>query len=459
MQKSRGSFRHSGHSARTQKSSLSAGEFWKVSLRDVIVGNIIVSKLLAFALGAILLLSCTGPSDSNPASKAFALLKNPGNFFWYPNDQAVGDSVLGHLPSGVIVPLQAQGQYHFVVRGTYSAPEIQIYPLVVSGENMRVSSQGETIVLKQTAEGVWEGDWIGSAQAEMRRCVLLSDGGHRASAPLSVQLGGQGSHGLGISLQVVALSKSYKAQSSRDSLSSAIQSQLQKIYGPAGLVLEAVEVIDGSMHPKYGSLFAQGSAFRLDKDLWTLKFSSPAGEQSLKFDEISSGYSGADAQKLQIALVDSVEGALSVIGLSPYFGQSLIAGSASSIELSGYYRAGGALKRSTPSEIATTLAHEFGHFLGLRHTTVHLENRIDLSIVEDGLADTPYSAMCSLAGKVLSGSKGVAWQVAGVAVSQNLCPDRAYLMFPFVDPSIQQESLSASEAAIAMKNLSLFPRE
>lgn len=406
------------------------------------------------------LFSCSGPSDRTSAETAYALLKNPGSFFWYSNDQAVGDSALQHLPGGVISPLQKQGNYHFKIAGNYTSPEIQIYPLSVSGNSMRVSSQGETVVLKKTGEGVWEGDWIGSDQAEIRRCVLLSDGSRRAAVPQGAWITGSGNHEASVALEIIVLSQTaYQTQTEQAALRQAIQSEFAKIYGPAGISLSGVKIIPGSQHPKYGNSFSQGSAFQLVREDWALEYKTPTGTQTMDFDELSKGFSGADAAHIQIALVDSVKGALNVIGLSPFHGQSVLEGSASTIELSGYYRAGSNLKKSQATEIASTLAHEFGHFLGLRHTTVHLENRTDLSIVEDALMDTPYSRLCSSAQAVHSGAMGSAWQIAQESISSSLCPDVSNLMFPFVDQSQAQETLSETQKTIVFKNLSLLPRE
>lgn len=195
----RGYPRAKGQSAKVQHNKRSEGEFWKVFLKKVIGENIIVYPKLTLLFSAFLF-SCSGPSDRTSAETAYALLKNPGSFFWYSNDQAVGDSALQHLPGGVISPLQKQGNYHFKIAGNYTSPEIQIYPLSVSGNSMRVSSQGETVVLKKTGEGVWEGDWIGSDQAEIRRCVLLSDGSRRAAVPQGAWITGSGNHEASVAL-------------------------------------------------------------------------------------------------------------------------------------------------------------------------------------------------------------------------------------------------------------------
>lgn len=78
------------------------------------------------------------------------------------------------------------------------------------------------------------------------------------------------------------------------------------------------------------------------------------------------------------------------VGLSPRPGVLAGNGPDSAMAAAGFLKQGGTLFPRTEAQVATVLAHEIGHFLGLLHTTTFEPDFVNpTSAVDDGLADTP----------------------------------------------------------------------
>ena len=135
----------------------------------------------------------------------------------------------------------------------------------------------------------------------------------------------------------------------------------------------------------------------------------------------------------------------------------------------------GSLVPNSPVQIAYTMAHEVGHFLGLRHTTATWEDRktfFDYSMHDDGLSDTPFDYLCEAgtAGTSFSASlTGTAEtrvreallrpDLVEFSASPERCPDRNNLMFPYIpeDSAAADVELSPSQGLLMRTNLRLLP--
>jgi hypothetical protein len=109
-----------------------------------------------------------------------------------------------------------------------------------------------------------------------------------------------------------------------------------------------------------------------------------------------------------------------------------------------------------------TLAHETGHFFGLRHTVFTIEDQEtenDLSNAEDGFDDTP---VCSLGAGIVTGlSQGGGFCVRTAASPAQLAfCDTSHtknLMFPHADSRVSQDYLTPQQVKFLQSNIGLIP--
>ncbi|MBF0432934.1 MAG: hypothetical protein HQK83_16745 [Fibrobacteria bacterium] len=109
----------------------------------------------------------------------------------------------------------------------------------------------------------------------------------------------------------------------------------------------------------------------------------------------------------------------------------------------------------------STVAHEVGHFLGLRHTVatdLDLQNENDFSNLDDGFTDTEY---CDLDGGTgISAEPGTYWcvRLAGNSLSAIRCSitARRNLMFPYEQPTLNQNILSEQQSSMIQTNLTVI---
>ncbi len=118
------------------------------------------------------------------------------------------------------------------------------------------------------------------------------------------------------------------------------------------------------------------------------------------------------------------------------------------------------------SRVINTMAHELGHFFGLRHTVAteqDLNNEKDWSNTEDGFSDTEFCQLGSIS--ALSKLKGhsssnYCIRVAAPAKTYASCNQNAKrnLMFPMEDRTLAQNQLSDQQVEFIKSNLSVLKR-
>jgi hypothetical protein len=106
------------------------------------------------------------------------------------------------------------------------------------------------------------------------------------------------------------------------------------------------------------------------------------------------------------------------VGLSPRPGELTGNGPDTALAASAFLQVPGQLIPRTPDQIATVLAHELGHFLGLQHTTTFDPSPVNPTrAIDDGISDTP---ACT----VLTDTNG-----DGIVGLGDGCQDEGNLMF------------------------------
>lgn len=129
------------------------------------------------------------------------------------------------------------------------------------------------------------------------------------------------------------------------------------------------------------------------------------------------------------------------VGLAPRPGLLEGNGPDTALAVAAFLQQGNALVPRTPDQIATVLAHEIGHFLGLLHTTTFTPSPFNpTEAIDDGLADTP---LCT----VLTDVNG-----DGMVGIGDGCPDEGNIMF---FQAGNQTVFSHSQAEIMRNLLSL----
>lgn len=119
----------------------------------------------------------------------------------------------------------------------------------------------------------------------------------------------------------------------------------------------------------------------------------------------------------------------------------------------------------TAAMVATTAAHELGHFFGLRHTTAteqDLEQDRDRSNLFDGFASTEECDLSSLskaAAPVVDaiGPEGTIYCLRVAATCPSGCSAVENLMFPYACPSsVEQRTMETEQRSFLRQNLWLY---
>lgn len=394
-----------------------------------------------------------------------------------PNDSLPGDSVLNHLGSGVILWTQPGGDYLLEVETDAEEMELDRFEWL-SGSRIRTSPR--------ITEGTCDGErclfaFSGGSELAFWATALAVDGGRRGATGIrSVRFGGEGTNSRRLPVTILFLGEltGLSGDSARAAFAEALVERIGGYYSGTGVEVELRGWRRGSQHPvsAYARTLGDTATFWFDLDSWSVVWNA-GGERSLDVDALSDGWPSDAGEALEIVVVEAILD-LGCIGISPLPGYTLGFGSGS-VAIVGVQAlmSNAALTPNTPDQIAQTMAHEVGHFLGLRHTTATWDDRLtfqDGSMHDDGLSDTPFDYLCEagiaaapVETSVRTGTargrlvpkayeKSLRADVLGLPAPDN-CPDRNNLMFPYTSDAADNVELSASQGLLMRTNLRLLP--
>jgi hypothetical protein len=444
-----------------------------------------------FASALPLLVSGCGLFDSTPSTSAdprYALIsrvvsdQNATLFRAYPNDPAVGDSLLSHIGDGFLLTLQPGGQYQWLLTGSIPDTGLELNLFQLEGDRINTAPQ---ILSGECSDTTCLFDLtppVGAPMAWQIAALSLPDGSAWTQQARQFAMTGQGSHPLVLDLNFIFLGKltGYETAEQQQRLADFIATTMTSIYGASGVTVGTVRRVTGSTHPSTELRLPDTETYLFDPgaDAWRLLWQS--GGQALNLDLLSYGWPTAADAALEIAVVEQID-IPGFIGIAPLQGYSLKAGPGGGavigVTTRDYY--GNSLDNDS-SLLAETLIHEVGHFFGLRHTTAtatDMEAMGDYSLVEDGMSDTPFSRSCPEGVSASAGSNlrniamspfrslfdpaGRLWEarvLSFLAATDLLsCPDLENLMFPTAVDGVHQTSLTAQQNALLAANLALIP--
>ncbi len=418
----------------------------------------------------------------------------------YPNDPAVGDSLLKHVGDGFLLTLQPGGHYQWLLTGAIPDTGLELNLFQLDGDRISTDPQ---ILAGECSDTTCLFDLTSPAGQPMAwqiAALSLPDGSVWTEEARQFAMTGEGSHSLVLDLNFIFLGKltGYESAEQQQRLADHIAATMTSIYGPSGVTVGTVRRVTGSTHPSTEFRLPDTVAYQFDPgaEAWQLLWEQGGRSQTLDLDLLSYGWPNAADAALEIAVVDQID-IPGFIGIAPLQGYSLKAGPGGGavigVTTRDYY--GNALPNDS-SLLAETLVHEVGHFFGLRHTTstpVDLQATGDYSLVEDGMSDTPFSRSCpeGVSASVGSNPRNIALLGEGPEASASpwftrvspfqqlldpagrpweartlsflaatdllTCPDLENLMFPTAVEGVHQTLLTTQQNALLAANLALIP--
>lgn len=417
---------------------------------------------------AITSTGCSEPSDSERDGDRYAIiaptLNNPEAVLYtvHANDSMPGDSTRLRWSSGVLLSTQPGAEYTLDLAVPeevelnlfeYDGNRVRRNPLIYSG----ACSRAECQISFTGREGGMQW-WI----------AALSDSRLRGIAPDHFQLDGfrRGNNTLPIHVVFIGKLTTLPDSSDKAGFAERLIRQMEEIYASA-------KVTPVSSGLRTASRVSDTVVALFDPEAWEVIGENPrTGSLERHYlDLFAVPPDSGEAKGLTIAVVETIDRE-GYIGIAPLFGLNL-GGGLSSVALIGIKtrEQGGESTENSEEILFETIAHEVGHFLGLRHTTATAEDRrvmYDYSVAEDGLSDTPFSWECGWALGGVGGSYAVgttrtatpfryeARIRSGAAASDLRCPDVDNLMFPLAVDGVEQIELTPSQGKLMRAHLHLL---
>ncbi|MFC1586493.1 M43 family zinc metalloprotease [Fibrobacterota bacterium] len=360
----------------------------------------------------------------------------------YVNDQADNDSLNAAVIEGVVFYLQPGGEYNLEIKGLSEGDSrLYLYRLFDYWETAFPEPITGSRVYTGPDSSVRFTFFPVSSKAELTWAVVRDPGGQIIKGGIEdVRLRGTGSYSgtsFGINYFFWGAFSRYPADSIPQ-VAADLHSRIQEIFAGFG------PFVVGSSGPH-----VIASSERI-----TVQF--PEGLNT------PPGVTGGNPSYVNVILVESIQSDSVddvILGIAPREAWELYAISQNLVFL--------ALENAS-SDRPSTLAHELGHFFGLRHTVStewDLRSEGDWSNLDDGFSDTE---VCELPSGIAGTSGAVAYLSYGNYCLRISSPGQGMpgacdtnvssnLMFPLTDSRVSQDHLSAQQVEFLQTNISLLP--
>lgn len=385
----------------------------------------------------------------------------------YPNDKAPNDSAAKLLSSGILMRTQPGGQYQLTVgMDPLVAQKQPVLKLFTTRDLSQSSFVVDKLVGKIESENTqspFTFRFTNTLLYQNDLAIMITDDDDQRYPEIieSLSLSGSGDYVGDFFMNIIMTGKlpGCTTKLQQDSLAKIIFDETALIYNQIdGLNLTHYNILHAEENPAHGSLFPVDQPYTyeiLSTDLD--KTSEPDLLSQWNEPEIN----GVDIVVLSLINDDNY------LGLSPVYGNTLKAGNRSTVQIAVTAKSGSKIDTMSYDLVANTVAHEMGHFLGLRHTTstnLDLLWGRDYSNVEDGFEDTPNCLLgkSNLAKLSCTFDQGRAARKIRQAqplgkTQANSCADRFNLMFPEPVDGVLQNLLSVGQLDMILQNLTLYP--
>lgn len=420
----------------------------------------IASALLAVGL-TFLMSGCAESEDTD-----FVLYPPKDHYlqYWmYPNDAAISDSVDANLARGVILEVHPNATYtlSFDADTVAGAPKMHLFRI---GKNKQGSSFVHPVRLLEASleEGRYVYRFLCEENDAAEWAVTLEKGkDFYKGSTKNVRLTGDGAYSDHLSLNLVLVGNVAQKLDgfTEEELATAMLANFRKFY--TGIVIDTLYVNHAENHPVVGDHYPANQPWVAGRS-----------DDDTMMQSLGGGWPGAE-NALDLVLTHYIDEE-GLMGYSYLFSGNLGRGEASTVVLGAHVKTANGSLSNSMNDIIETAVHESGHFLGLRHTsstTADLYAIGDYSVVEDGFTDTPYCKGLLSSGlvkeksssgsdmKIRHGHRGLYGKVmlstAGL-FDINTCPDVDNLMFP-VETETEYAGLTPQQQEMVRKTLMIYP--
>ena len=387
----------------------------------------------------------------------------------YPNDPFHGDSISGHLATGVLMLVQPNGSYEisFDQDPNHEAPNMQLFRSYPSKNGNQYGLSKVKTLKPKNKEGRYVYSFVCEEnESSVWALTLEEDGDYYRGKTPNVKFQGEGSYSDTLSLNLITVGLIDPIETSLgdyigvDSLARLLIKAFRKSY--TSITIDTIYVNHAEKHPTLG-----------DKYPATKYWYAGRNSEDFSLSELGSWPGKGVTEALDIVLVHRIE-ELNVLGYGGLFAMNLKGGDGSTVVVGTNVFTATGVRSLDAEEIVNVTIHETGHFFGLRHTTSTMDdmnNYLDLSIVEDGFKDTPYCAELLMSGLYKTAGEGrfmsdyylpyrkefmLDARAYGIAFDPANCPDANLLMFPVSTPS-DDKKFSKEQLKFLKKNLKLIP--